>query len=627
MTVENRSGRAELGANAARCVVCDHVREGARCAHCGAAASAGHFTVAKQIAQTPRGRMYLAQDEQGRQVALKEIVFSAIPGLAQLESFRREARLLAELDHPAIPRFVDSFEEGTGVGLRLYLAQEFLEGESLLAELERRRFDEDEARRIAEQVLEILVWLQRRSPAVFHRDLKPANLIRRPDGSIGLVDFGSARDSVMGTLGATIDVGTFGYAPPEQLGGEVDATSDLYALGTTLLHLLTRKPPREALGGGSFARLSLTDSTRAFLERLVAPARTDRFASAAEALDALRTGVVRRETGHRERNLAPGLLAAGFAGAAFLAVMAFGVVAATFLGGGTVVSKVESPVSQETVVRKLTPRAWDSTQLGADPQLEKLIFRELIVAGSDGEELRQYVETDRRSRFAGDNLEAIRFAQEGYRSTHGQYLAFDEGTAEIWQKLGVTLVEPQHHKYSASVVGETLSMQAVGNLDEDATLDRWTSSTDVNDGSPLQTAMDVLNFDYVTMSVVADPPTGVAPFVRELAIVQQRAHTARTTLEAVAKAQGIYKQGHGAYLEFDQLTPEIAQKLGISLPSPLWHRYSATTEGGKLLLHAKGNVDPDPEPDEWRLEEGKPPSQIRMDWASLGERAPRGGTK
>jgi serine/threonine protein kinase len=139
-------------------------------------------------------------------------------------------------------------------------------------------------------VLGVLAYLHGLSPPVLHRDLKPANLIVRPDGRLSLVDFGSAREvKPGGTYQATVS-GTFGYLPPEALGGTVDETADLYGLGATVLHLLTRRPPEETLWNES-ARLELLvqapPSFVAWLGRLTARKRTDRFTSAAEALAAL----------------------------------------------------------------------------------------------------------------------------------------------------------------------------------------------------------------------------------------------------------------------------------------------------------------------------------------------------
>jgi hypothetical protein len=243
-------------------------------------------------------RVYLAEGPGAARVALKELVFRLAPDIQRLEAFRREGELLAQLSHPRIPRFLASFTEGSGPQTRLYLAQEFIEGPSLLKQLQTRRFTEDEVCAVGEQVLEILVYLHGLSPRVLHRDIKPANLLVRPDGSICLVDFGTARDVTRGgTVNSTL-VGTFGYMAPEQLGGTVSEASDLYSVGATLLHLLSRRPPSELLRGKGLQlevgeKLNASPRFRSFLQRLLAPSPSDRFPTAAEALralEALRSG-------------------------------------------------------------------------------------------------------------------------------------------------------------------------------------------------------------------------------------------------------------------------------------------------------------------------------------------------
>ena len=144
-------------------------------------------------------------------VALKEMVFALVPTAQQLDAFEREARLLRSVSHPQIPRLIDSFREGDGPSLRLYLAQELVDGGPLSSRI---GIDEAEARVIARQLLTILRYLHERG--IVHRDVKPANILRRPDGTLALVDFGAARAVEGVTHGATL-VGTSHWEPPSSI--------------------------------------------------------------------------------------------------------------------------------------------------------------------------------------------------------------------------------------------------------------------------------------------------------------------------------------------------------------------------------------------------------------------------
>ncbi|OJT23621.1 hypothetical protein BO221_16615 [Archangium sp. Cb G35] len=273
------------------CVACARPCAEPRCSFCGAARAPGGLRVQRVLSQSVHGRLYLALDAGGRSVAIKELVFAHAPDAEKVEAFERESRLLEALSHPNIPRLHASFTEGEGAQARFYLVQDYVSGESLAARLEHHRFDEAEARKIAREVLRILGFLHSRQPPVLHRDVKPANLIRREDGHIVLVDFGSARALRDGrTHEATLN-GTFGYMAPEQLGGSVSPASDLYALGASLLHLLGRRPPETLLSGDwelAFTReIHVSARFQAFLRKLVARRPEDRFPSAADALLAL----------------------------------------------------------------------------------------------------------------------------------------------------------------------------------------------------------------------------------------------------------------------------------------------------------------------------------------------------
>ena len=279
---------ATIAAVEERCVVCGATSAEARCPHCGVAVAPGGFRVERVLAESPHARVYLARDAEGRRVALKELQFSRVPSIQELDAFEREADALRSLHDPGVPAYVASFREGSGVGLRLYLAAEYVMGETLAQRIERGPVPPEEALGIARQLLAVLAAIHRRTPPLLHRDLKPANVLLRPDGRVLLVDFGSIRAlSAERTHRSTL-VGTFGYMPPEQLGGTVDRTSDLYALGATLLHALTGKPPTDWLDGSLEIHVppGLPPPFDGWLPVVlrVDPARRPRDAAAARAL-------------------------------------------------------------------------------------------------------------------------------------------------------------------------------------------------------------------------------------------------------------------------------------------------------------------------------------------------------
>ena len=272
----------------------------ARCEGCGAAQRAGPYRIEKLIAQTAHSRVYEARDSADGRVALKELVFSLVPSTEALDAFHREAEVLLSLEHPRIPRYVAEFTEGRGVHIRLYLAQGLVVGESLEKRIsEHGALPEAEVWDIAEQVLKVLGDLHGRAPALIHRDVKPANLVRQADGTLSLVDFGTARGLSQDiTHGSTL-VGTVGYMAPEQMGGTVDASSDLYALGATLVHALSGVRPLEMVEDAMVLawerHVRASPRMTALLRALLAPRRSERVRSAKDALVLLRPGVRVRE--------------------------------------------------------------------------------------------------------------------------------------------------------------------------------------------------------------------------------------------------------------------------------------------------------------------------------------------
>ncbi len=263
------------------CPGCEKAANGERCSHCGVAVRVGPYRVRQVLGQHGAARTYLADDADGL-VVLKELSFSQAPSEATLRAFHQEARQLQSLTHPRIPRYLDMLQLGLGVDTRLYLVQEFIEGTPLDAALAGRQCTELDARELARQVLDILRYLQSRTPQVFHGDLKPTNLIRRPDGALFLVDFGAVW--VRGGAGAEASR----YTPPEQSSGELDASTDLFALGVTLVDALSWDPQwkqgRQGAAEELASRLDVAPPFREFIERLTSVKPAFRFASAHEAL-------------------------------------------------------------------------------------------------------------------------------------------------------------------------------------------------------------------------------------------------------------------------------------------------------------------------------------------------------
>jgi len=163
---------------------------------------------------------YLAEDAHGRKVALKQLYLWRRHDWKVFELFEREAKVLAQLAHPGIPRFIDFFQADTPEGRCFYLAQELVTGRTLKAWVDSGWHPtEPFVRDVAGQLLGILEYLHGLRPPVIHRDIKPANVIWRGDGTLALVDFGSVRETDRERDDGSTIVGTFGFMAPEQFRG------------------------------------------------------------------------------------------------------------------------------------------------------------------------------------------------------------------------------------------------------------------------------------------------------------------------------------------------------------------------------------------------------------------------
>ena len=209
------------------------------------------YRIIKPVGQGGMGTVYRAQDIglNNRAVAIKELIVSDSGTQASteaIEAFKREATLLASLQHANLPSVFEHFQENE----RWYMAMTFIQGETLEDHLERTRSKKLPLREvldIGKQLSSVLYYLHNQYPSIIFRDVKPANIMRTPDGHIYLIDFGVARRFKSGQKKDTIPFGSLGYAAPEQFGkAQTTPRSDIYALGATLYELLSGHEPASA---------------------------------------------------------------------------------------------------------------------------------------------------------------------------------------------------------------------------------------------------------------------------------------------------------------------------------------------------------------------------------------------
>ncbi|GEM_PF-1908020 len=250
-----------------RCPQCDQLLRDLSvfCPNCGAPLRyingvvqsqllANRYRVVKLIARGGMGAVYRAEDTRlgNAPVALKEMASSHTRGDTDafklaVNSFRREAVMLAKLHHPNLPRVIDQFDEDG----KYYLVMELINGHTLAKELllAGGRLPVDVALRYVAQLCDVLSYLHSQDPPIIYRDLKPSNVMITAGDTpqsrhVMLIDFGIARFYLQGKSNDTAVYVSTGYAPPEQYGqGQTDARTDIYALGVLLHHLLTGHDP------------------------------------------------------------------------------------------------------------------------------------------------------------------------------------------------------------------------------------------------------------------------------------------------------------------------------------------------------------------------------------------------
>jgi serine/threonine-protein kinase len=269
------------------------------------------YRMIRELGRGGFGRTYLAEDTHrfNELCVLKEFAPDVETNQALQkaeELFQREAGILYQLQHPQIPRFRELFRTDWHRRKRLFLVQDYVEGQTYQQILQHHitqnwHFTESEIVELLFQILPVLQYIH--SCGVVHRDISPDNLIqRRIDQSTVLIDFGGVKQIAATVASQVIPthsplptmtrLGKAGYAPLEQMQrGEISAHSDLYALAVTVLVLLTGKEPLLIFGNDHQAwkqQVTLSYPLVAMLERMLSLHVVHRYQTAAEVLDVLK---------------------------------------------------------------------------------------------------------------------------------------------------------------------------------------------------------------------------------------------------------------------------------------------------------------------------------------------------
>ena len=269
------------------------------------------YRIVRELGQGGFGRTYLAEDMNrfNERCVLKEFV-PQVNGTEALqkavELFEREAGVLYQLQHPQIPRFRELLRVGVGEQAQLFLVQDYVDGKTYRDLLEERKqqgrcFTEAEIVELLSQILPIIQYLHR--VGVIHRDIAPDNLmLRESDRLPVLIDFGGVKQIAVAVeqrlsaepVAHTVTrLGKIGYAPEEQMqAGIVSPSVDLYALGVTVLVLLTGKDPSSLLDSRTGVwhwqqAVQLSPTLGRVLDKMLAYRPSDRYGSATEVLQAL----------------------------------------------------------------------------------------------------------------------------------------------------------------------------------------------------------------------------------------------------------------------------------------------------------------------------------------------------
>lgn len=247
------------------------------------------YKILSEVGHGGMSVVYLAINERANKTwAIKEVRKDGSNNFEVVkQGLIAETEILKKLNHKYLPSIIDVIDREDS----FLIVMDYIEGKSLEKILEHNGA-QDKATVIewAKQLCEVLEYLHTRTPPIIYRDMKPANVMLRPDGTVCLIDFGTAREHKDYSLQDTTYLGTRGYAAPEQFGGmgQTDARTDVYNLGATIYHLLTGYSPAQTQFVirplGELNPYYAGSGIEAIVAKCCKPEQGDRYQSCAELL-------------------------------------------------------------------------------------------------------------------------------------------------------------------------------------------------------------------------------------------------------------------------------------------------------------------------------------------------------
>ena len=491
----------------------------------------GKYRILNKVGQGSMGVVYMAMNERANKTwAIKEVQKD---GKQDFEVVKQglivETDMLKRLDHAHLPSIVDVIDSNES----FLIVMDFIEGRTLKAILDDEGAQpQEDVIEWAKQLCDVLGYLHSRKPPIVYRDMKPSNVMLKPDGSVILFDFGTAREYKETSVEDTVCLGTRGYAAPEQYGGhgQTDARTDIYCLGATMYHLLTghnpSQPPFEMYPIRQW-NANLSSGLEAIILKCTSENPEKRYQSCAELLYALEhywetDKAYRKKQCAAFRNF---LIPASFA-------VIFGISSAVFYGLRTgeknstyeaYISEAKGSVSQEEELENY--RAAIAVDPGrADAYmglLNELLLADGVLTSEESEKLREILigrtegsQETYQEQFRNSNPEG--YLQFAYEAGLSYYYRFEERGNKKNAKAYFEYVKDNGAGYQleASKIARAERLYKIANYysqigipdaagDEDTSFgDYWEDLTAISEGNLVE----------------ADNPTTALVVYRELAV-------------------------------------------------------------------------------------------------------------